>query len=198
MRRAAFILLTALLVVLHAPPSSASDALANVAVATVIKNKHSDVRVAWAVQRTSGPDAAAVNLALATTSCRSCRAAALAFQIVLASRFTGELKAQNFALARSGGCRRCETLAVAYQFVVTSKGHLMLAPGARAELARMGDQLRQLAHEQAPTATLKARADLLAAKIRDILAHELTTRHIPGRVLLKRHVFEEPADQRPK
>jgi hypothetical protein len=189
MRRAVLILLTALLLVAQAPSSSARDALANVAVATVTQNGHRDVRVAWAVQRTNGPDVAAINVALATASCRSCRAAAVAFQIVLASRVTGEVRAQNFALAKSEGCTRCETLAIAYQFVVASEGYLKLAPGARAELAHMGNQLRHLVHEQAATTTLEARADLLAAKIRDVLAQELTTRHIPGHILMKRHVF---------
>jgi hypothetical protein len=189
MRRAAVGLLTALLLLVQAPTASARDALVNTAVASVTQNGEIDVRLAWSIQRTNGPDVAAINVAIATASCRSCRAAALAFQIVLASRFSGELRADNLALARSERCTRCETLAIAYQFVVASEVQLKLAPGARAELAHISSQLRHLVHEQAATTMLEVRADLLAAKIRDVLAQELTTRDIPGHILMKRHVF---------
>jgi hypothetical protein len=192
MRRAAVGLLTALLLLVQAPTASARDALVNTAVASVAQNGEIDVRLAWAVQRANGPDVAAINVAIATASCRSCRAAALAFQIVLASRVTGELRAQNLALAKSEGCTRCETLAIAYQFVVATEGQLKLAPGARADLAHLSTQLRRLVHEQASTTMLEVRADLLAAEIRDVLAQQLTARHVPGHVLMRRHVFSGP------
>ena len=193
MRRAAFAVLTALLLVVPAPTASARDALVNAAVASVTQDGDVDVRFAWQVRRTNGPDVAASNVAIATASCRSCRSAALAFQIVLASRFSGDLRADNLALARSDGCTRCETLAIAYQFVVTTKGQLQLAPGARAKLAHIGNQLRRLARQQAATDVLEAKADLLAAKIRDVLAQQLTTRHIPGHTYMRRHVLSGPS-----
>jgi hypothetical protein len=191
-RRAAFAVLTALLLVVQAPTASARDALVNAAVASVTQDGDVEVRFAWEVRRTNGPNVAARNVAIATASCRSCRSAALAFQIVLASRFSGDLRADNLALARSDGCTQCETLAIAYQFVVATEGRLQLAPGARAELAHIRNQLRHLAREQAATNVLEARADLLAAKIRDILAQQLTTRHIPGHTYMRRHVLGEP------
>jgi hypothetical protein len=189
MRRAALGLLTALLVLVQAPTASARDALVNTAVASVTQRGEIDVRLAWDIQRTNGSDAAAINVAIATASCNSCRAVALAFQVVLASRVSGELSAQNLALAKSEGCARCQTLAIAYQFVVATEGRLKLAPGARADLAHLRTELRRLVHEQAPTKMLEGRAGLLAAKIQDVLEQQLTTRHVPGRVLMKRHVF---------
>jgi len=189
MRRVAVGLLAVLFLLGPAPSANARDALDNTAVASVTQDGETDVRLAWAVQRTNGPSPTATNVAIATASCGSCRAAALAFQIVLASRVSGDLRAQNLALAKSDGCTRCETLAIAYQFVVAAEGQLKLAPGARADLAHFGTELRRLVHEQAPSTMLEARADLLAAEIRDMLAQQLTTQHVPGHVLMRRHLF---------
>ncbi len=198
MRRAAFALLAALFLFVAAPTASARDALVNTAVASVDQGGDVDVRLAWSVQRTNSSDVAASNVAIATASCNSCRSVALAFQIVLANRVTGEVRADNLALARSVGCTRCATLAIAYQFVVVAEDQLKLAPRARADLAHIGNQLRQLAHARAATDVLADKATILAAEIRDVLAQELTVSRIPGHVFMRRHIVTGGAAAAPR
>ena len=114
------------------------------------------------------------NLARATTTCDGCKATAVAFEVVVASRGKS-LTANNTALALNTECTRCSSTALAYQFVIATDRLTLMTVKGRIKLALINVKLSALARSGCSPETVQARAEAYADQVRTILAEELRT-----------------------
>ncbi|MFC5907604.1 hypothetical protein [Streptacidiphilus monticola] len=98
-----------------------------------------------------------------------CRAVALSFQIVTMAGTDIRLEALNLGQATNHSCPSCETVAGAYQFIVSTARPFTLSSADLAQLAAVHHALDALGRSDADAATLKARADALAARVTAVL-----------------------------
>lgn len=158
-----------------APAGAEGRTVTNDVSVAVDHDGQTGARAALRVARSSADSVSAVNGAHAYARCADCRAVAVAFQVVLASRASADVTADNAAVAVNDGCERCETVAIAYQFVVVSPGRLQLTPTGRGRLAAVRAELLRLGRSGGSAADLAPRAGALAAEVADVLTADLRT-----------------------
>lgn len=115
----------------------------------------------------------AVAESVACTLDDPCRSIALSYQIVTtAGRNARLINATNVSKAVNQHCPACETFSAAYQFVVATPRAFTLSRQARSELASLDRQVDALRASSLPIATLTARADDLAHRVKAVLDRE--------------------------
>jgi len=112
-----------------AAPAAAQDSGAE---AVNTKDGKSVFKLAFSVKKATG-DVDATNTAVAYSSCTDCKTVAAAIQIVLVSD-SGDVTAQNQAVAINYQCTECETLARAFQFVFADGDDVAFTPEGKAAL----------------------------------------------------------------
>lgn len=128
--------------------------------------------------RTRADEVSANNAAVAYAACDGCRAVALSFQVVLASRGPTDIEANNLALAMTENCSGCEALAMAHQVVVASDGRLRLSDRGRSRLKAVRNDLERLAGSDRPLLEIRAEVQALMERVSEIVANDLRTRPV--------------------
>jgi hypothetical protein len=178
---------TALAVALVAcalPAGSAQAALPrdNVATAFATAGNSRDFEFAWDVHRERGVDVVDDrNSATArSTSCTGCKAAAIAFQIVLVSGSPRVVVPQNTAEAANVECTACDTTAEARQFVRVFPWPVRFTWRGRAILADVRHDLRALRFSDLSPLSLHVAVEQQQARVESVLANELVRRADPS------------------
>jgi putative peptide zinc metalloprotease protein len=164
-RLLAFVLAIALLL----GPVSPALAQDNAAVAQNTTDGSSVFQLAFDIRRTMQPVVEETNVAIAYSSCSSCRTVAIAIQIVLVMGDVTSATPQNVAVAINENCTACETFAAAYQFVLSTGGPVRFTREARHELRAIKRLLRRLGRGDIPLAELDARLKEIKARIKRVL-----------------------------
>ncbi len=152
--------------------------------------------LSFRIWRGDATPVAASNLAVASATCRNCRAVAVSVQIVVAGHIYDLYRAptagepasvlvSNQAFAKNAShasttlrsgvrrqavtCDSCSTIALAYQFVQVSRHRLVITPEARSRLAVIERSMRAVAKSRLSNRTVQARLDALALQIADVL-----------------------------
>lgn len=156
------------------PEAGADGGLTNVAAASATAQVPVVTRSAWSLQQTQSPTIAAENVATATASdCTGCQAAAVAFQVVLASE-ASVLEPSNLATATESSCTACSAVAVADQWVVADfDGRIALTLKGRYALEGVRLQLLALQQRRASGQDVTAATAQLASQVDDVLTHDV-------------------------
>jgi putative peptide zinc metalloprotease protein len=174
------LLIVALAVALGAPGAARADddgGQNNSAVAINTKDGSSLFKLAFKIRKVAGDAVTAENVALAYSSCTSCRTTAIAFEIVLVTGSPSTFKPQNVAVAVNENCTLCTTFATAYQWVVqVPEGARFTRDGMR-ELADVYRELRRLKRQDLPPEELDRLTRELAARVDVVLKNEIVARH---------------------
>jgi hypothetical protein len=143
--------------------------------AAVHKDDRVKTRVKWQDRNTRARTVKVRNEAVAYASCRDCGAAAVAFQVLLASRAT-DLTVTNDAVAVNERCDSCATFAGAYQFVVAGDGDLRLTRAGAASLRKLQWQVNRMRAARLDPLEAQARADELADRVLQVLLTEVVAK----------------------
>jgi hypothetical protein len=185
-RRYVLAIATAFLAMLSviSPPASAMGhpwpgfgrPLYNVATAYSSWPQRPSVNEAWMVAPTFWPSVVAVNGADALTeNCTGCQAAAVAFQVVIASN-SSSLTLTNNATSIQTNCVSCDSAAIAEQWVVASTSqHLLLTSAGRAALASVHSQLSDLLYSGTPPSQIAADMAGFEAEVFNVLSQDVVT-----------------------
>jgi hypothetical protein len=113
-------------------------------------------------------------VANAAARCTGCRASAIAFQIVLASRGARLGEAHNQALALGSECTDCVVYAGAGQFIrIVTNGTPEFTDEGRATLADVRNDLRALEDKDLAIDALDAEVDAQKARVTQVLSEEV-------------------------
>ena len=174
---------TTLLVLLAcALPAGSAQAAApteNVATATIEQDGGRAFDFAWDLAKQRGGVVDHLNAANAAARCTHCEAAAIAFQIVIASDAEG-VAPVNQAVALNQACTECEVVAEARQFVRVVDAPVKLTGRGRAELADVRRDLADLEAQDPPIDQLHQAVELQEARVREILGRELVDKSNPA------------------
>jgi len=147
--------------------------------AAVYKDDRVKTRVKWQDRNTRARTVKVRNEAFAYASCRDCGAAAVAFQVLLASRAT-DLTVTNDAVAVNERCENCSTFAGAYQFVVAGGGDLRLTRAGAASLRKLQWKVNRMRAARLDPEEAQARADELADRVLQVLLTEVVAKQRPS------------------
>lgn len=175
MRRLTTLLATfvlALGLAVGAPASAHAD---NTAIAINTKDGSSVFKFAFAIKHVVGPIVDETNLAVAYSSCTSCRTTAIAIEIVLVEGTPTTFTPTNAAIAVNYKCTLCNTFAAAYQFVVQGTGPMRFTHQAMRELRAIRKAIRDLEDQNLSPFELQAALDPLIKRIQDVLASGLVS-----------------------
>ena len=144
--------------------------LYNVAWAHAVWPRRPVLHQAWMVAQTRWPAVTAINTAQAVTkNCTGCEAAAIAFEIVIASDVSS-LNLTNNASTIDTNCMSCDSAAIAEQWVVTStRQRLVLTGAGESALMSVHLQLYHLLFSGATPSQISVDVVSLEAEIDDIL-----------------------------
>jgi hypothetical protein len=151
----------------------------NIAAATIEQDGGRAFDFAWDVSRQRGGIVDHHNAARAAARCVECRATAIAFQVVIASR-AHTVAPINEAVALNLECERCVAVAEARQFVRVVDAPARLTGRGRDQLADVRTALSALAGQDLPVDQLHQAVEQQEARVRSILAEELVLKSDPS------------------
>jgi hypothetical protein len=127
----------------------------------------------WEVIRQKRGPVDSFNGARAVAQCVDCRAAAIAFQVVLAwGDGSGQNTAHNAAEALNAFCTRCVVYAGAKQITAQMSGPTRFTGDGRATLADVRNQIRALEASDLDADQLKAAVDAQWARVVDAVVNQ--------------------------
>ena len=148
----------------------------NRAVATTEQDGTRAFDFAWSLVRQRGGTVNQQNVANAAARCTDCRATAVAFQIVLASRGAAVGSPRNQAVAINDQCTNCVVYAGARQFVrVVAGNNAAFTDEGRATLADVRNDLRALEDQNLDVDALTAVVEAQEARVLKVLTEEVVT-----------------------
>jgi putative peptide zinc metalloprotease protein len=148
----------------------------NRAVATTEQDGARAFDFAWSLIRQRGGVVNQQNVANAAARCTGCRATAVAFQIVLATRGATVGSPRNQAVAINDQCTNCVVYAGARQFVrVVSGNNAAFTDEGRATLSDVRNDLRALEDQNLDVNGLTAAVEAQEARVLKVLTEEVVT-----------------------
>ena len=160
-----------------AQAQNATDDQLNRAVAVTEQDNTRAFDFAWQLDRQRGGVVEHRNVANAAARCTDCRATAIAFQIVLASRGTRVGTVQNQAVAINDQCTNCVVYAGARQFVrvIADANNAAFTDAGRATLSDVRNDLRALEDQDLDVDALTAVVEAQEARVLRVLNHQVVT-----------------------
>jgi putative peptide zinc metalloprotease protein len=158
----------------------------NAAVAVVKQDGQYRFRMSMQIGYFSGDTLDNQNVAYAYASCSSCRADAIAVQVVLVRSTPSTVAPKNLAYAINDQCSSCQTLGSAYQFVVSAQD-ARLSDQGREQIDRIREQLESLRDDGLSVADEQARIDDLMAQLKQVL----DTQIVPKGAVTEHHQDED-------
>ena len=170
-----------LLVLACALPAGSAQAAhrENIADATIEQDGGRDFDFAWDVSRQRGGVIDHHNAARAAARCVDCKATAIAFQVVIASR-ANTVAPINEAVALNLDCERCVAVAEARQFVRVMDAPVRITGQGRSRLADVRAALSALAEQDLPVDQLHRAVEQQESRVRAVLAEELVLKSDPS------------------
>jgi len=154
----------------------AQDSTTNRAVATTEQDGSRVFDFAWSLDRQRGGVVSHSNVANAAARCTDCRATAIAFQIVLASRGATLGSPHNQAVAINDQCTSCVVYAGARQFVrIVDGNNAAFTDEGRATLSDVRNDLRRLEGQDLDVNALTAEVEAQEARVLKVLTEEVVT-----------------------
>jgi putative peptide zinc metalloprotease protein len=190
MRRLTYLLATAALAVGFAtgtPAALADSGGGNSAIAINTKDGASVFKLAFAIREVAGDVVDSTNAAVAYSSCNDCQTVAIAIDIVFVIGNPSVVTPTNIALAVNENCTSCQTLALAYQFIIGVSGPVHFTSEGRREIAQIRRELEALRHSNLSILEIKARADALIARLKNVLRTQLVQSGKSGEAHQKTH-----------
>jgi hypothetical protein len=121
-----------------------------------------------------GDDLRSANVARSDShDCTDCRTVTVAVQAVVATGHPHTVAPTNAAIAINERCERCTTYAYAYQYVVTANDDVEVSRRARGKVARIRNEIDDVAHSELAPADLDARLNDLTAQFKATIDAEL-------------------------
>ena len=156
--------------------SAAGDEV-NRAVATTVTDGTRAFDFSWSLDRQKGGVVGHQNTANAAARCTDCRATAIAFQVVLASRGTTVGTVRNQAVAINDQCTNCVVFAGARQFVrvIADANNAAFTDAGRATLSDVRNDLRALEAQDLDVDALTAAVEAQEARVLKVLTEEVVT-----------------------
>ena len=156
---------------------AATDDQLNRAVAVTEQDGSRVFDFAWQLDRQRGGVINHRNVANAAARCTDCRATAIAFQIVLASRGTTVGSPRNQAVAINDECTNCVVGAFARQFVrvIADVSNAAFTDAGRATLSDVRNDLRALEDQNLDVDALTAAVEAQEARVLKVLTEEVVT-----------------------
>jgi putative peptide zinc metalloprotease protein len=152
------------------------DDTVNRAVATTEQDGARVFDFAWSLDRQRGGVVDHDNIANAAARCTDCRATAIAFQIVLASRGATLGSPHNQAVAINDQCTSCVVYAGARQFVrIVNGNNAAFTDEGRATLSDVRNDLRALEGSDLDVNGLIAEVEAQEARVLKVLTEEVVT-----------------------
>jgi hypothetical protein len=180
LRRTATALVTLVACVLPFGGAQASTDPVNVATATIEQDNGRAFDFAWDLTRQNADgDVVPVNSARARARCTSCRAAAVAFQIVIAIGTPTTVVPQNTAEAVNVQCTSCVSAAEARQFVRVVPYSVQLTGAGRAVLDDVRADLAALQGQDLTLEQLHTAVEVQESRVRQVLANQLVMKSDP-------------------
>lgn len=156
--------------------TATADSKGNQAEAINEKDGSSIFDLAFEVRRVSSGVVDQTNSAVAYSSCESCQAVAIAFQIVLVSGSPDTVAPTNLAVAINEECTTCQTIALAYQFVFGTGQPLEFSKEGRERLREIRKGLKALGEEGLTPDEIRTGAQQLADEVKLLLSTGLVPR----------------------
>ncbi|HVM34619.1 MAG TPA: hypothetical protein VM784_04685 [Actinomycetota bacterium] len=155
-----------------AAPAAAQD---NSAVAVNTKDGTSVIDFSFSLARVMGSVVDNQNAAVAFSSCQSCRAVAVAIQIVLVMGDPEVVTPENYAIAVNQLCSLCESMALAYQIVIGVDGPVRLTPEGLRALAQIRLALAKLERDAKDLTLEEIRVAVedIVAQLKEVLSTQL-------------------------
>jgi putative peptide zinc metalloprotease protein len=145
----------------------------NRAVATVEADGRRAFDFAWALERERAGVVDHKNIANAAARCSDCRAAAIAFQIVIVVGKPAQIVPRNQAVAINDQCTRCVVYAGARQFVRIVENPVRFTDEGRSTLESVRRELRRLEGQDLTAGELGAAVEAQEARVKTVLTEEL-------------------------
>ena len=160
-----------------AQAQDATDDQLNRAVAVTEQDGSRVFDFSWQLDRQRGGVVEHRNVANAAARCTDCRATAIAFQVVLASRGTTVGTVRNQALAINDQCTNCVVYAGARQFVrvIADANNAAFTDAGRATLSDVRNDLRALEDQNLDVNALTAAVEAQEARVLKVLTEEVVT-----------------------
>jgi hypothetical protein len=155
-----------------AAPAFAQD---NSAVAVNTKDGTSVIDFSFSLARVMGSVVDNQNAAVAFSSCESCRAVAVAIQVVLVMGDPEVVTPENYAIAVNQLCSLCESMALAYQIVIGVDGPVRLTPDGLRALAQIRRALAKLERsaEDLTLEEIRLAVEDIVGQLKEVLSTEL-------------------------
>jgi putative peptide zinc metalloprotease protein len=173
--------------------AQASTDPVNVATAVIEQDNGRAFDLAWDMTRQNADgDVRPANSATARARCTSCRASAVAFQIVIAIGTPTTVVPQNTAEALNLQCTSCVVAAEARQFVLVVPYAVQLTGAGRAVLDDVRADLADLAGQDLTLDQLHQAVEAQEARVREVLGTQLVLKSDPTRTatVVKRVTLE--------
>ena len=160
-----------------AQAQNAIDDQLNRAVAVTEQDGSRAFDLSWQLDRQKGGVVEHRNVANAAARCTDCRATAIAFQIVLASRGSTVGTVRNQAVAINDQCTNCVVYAGARQFVrvIADANNAAFTDAGRATLSDVRNDLRALEDQNLGVDALTAAVEAQEARVLRVLTEEVVT-----------------------
>jgi putative peptide zinc metalloprotease protein len=131
----------------------------------------------WSLERQKGGVVGHQNIANAAARCTDCRATAIAFQVVLASRGATVGTVRNQAVAINDQCTNCVVFAGARQFVrvIADADNAAFTDVGRATLSDVRNDLRKVEEQNLDVDALTAVVEAQEARVLKVLTEEVVT-----------------------
>lgn len=144
----------------------------NSAVAVNTKDGTSVIDFSFSLARVMGSVVDNQNAAVAFSSCESCRAVAVAIQVVLVMSDPDVVTPENYAIAINQLCSLCESMALAYQIVIGVDGPVRFTPEGSRALADIRHALAQLEQraDDLSLEEIRLAVEDIVAQLKDVLA----------------------------
>ena len=140
----------------------------------------------WEVIRQKRGPVDSKNLARAAAQCVDCRAAAIAFQVVLAwGEGSGQNTAVNHADALNAFCTRCQVYAGAKQITATMSGPTRFTGEGRKTLADVRNKVRALERTDLSADELKVAVDAQWARVVEAVIEQTEPLGGEGRTMIE-------------
>jgi hypothetical protein len=175
-------LLVVAVVLLGGPAFAGSTAPDNAVVVINQMDNTQKAKSGFKIERVTGDTVDEQNAAWAESSCNSCRAVAVATQVLLAGDNPSNVTPANYAFAVNDQCTNCESLADAYQFVMFSDGPVYFTPQGSDEITNIRHDMRDAAHSRASFDDIRTRLDADASELLSVLQNQLVEAGRTGHV----------------
>ncbi|MDP1847722.1 MAG: hypothetical protein Q8K79_08015 [Solirubrobacteraceae bacterium] len=160
-----------------AQAQNGADDQLNRAVAVTEQDGSREFDFSWQLDRQKGGVVEHRNIANAAARCTDCRATAIAFQVVLASRGSTVGTVRNQAVAINDQCTNCVVYAGARQFVrvIADAHNAAFTDAGRATLSDVRNDLRALRDQNLDVDALTAAVEAQEARVLKVLTEEVVT-----------------------